>query len=62
MNSEAKKVMNERFGKDNVMALATVENGIPFVRYVNAYYEDGAFYTITYALSNKMKQIERKKE
>lgn len=59
MNSEAKKVMNERFGKDNVMALATVENGIPFVRYVNAYYEDGAFYTITYALSNKMKQIER---
>ncbi len=59
MNSEANKVMNERFGKDNVMALATVENGIPSVRYVNAYYEDGAFYTITYALSNKMKQIKR---
>lgn len=59
MNSEAKKVMDERFGKDNVMALATAENGIPSVRYVNAYYEDGAFYTITYALSNKMKQIER---
>ena len=29
----------------------------PYVRYVNAYYEDGAFYIITYALSNKMKHI-----
>ena len=30
---------------------------IPAVRYVNAYYANGAFYVITYALSNKMKQI-----
>ena len=29
----------------------------PHVRAVNSYYEDGCFYTITYALSNKMKQI-----
>ena len=27
------------------------------MRYVNAYYENGLFYVITYALSNKMKQI-----
>jgi len=27
------------------------------VRYVNAYYEDGAFYLITHARSNKMRQI-----
>ena len=60
ISPEADRIINQRFGKDNVMALATVENGIPSVRYVNAYYEDGAFYTITYALSNKMKQIERK--
>ncbi len=56
---EAERIMNQRFGKDNVLAMATVENGIPSVRYMNAYYEDGAFYTITYALSNKMKQIKR---
>ena len=45
--------------KDNIIALATVENGMPCVRNVDAYYEDGAFYVITYALSNKMKQIEK---
>lgn len=49
--------MKERFGKDTVIALATVENEVPFVRYVNAYYEDGAFYIITYALSNKMNHM-----
>lgn len=32
---------------------------MPSVRYVNAYYEDGAFYVITYALSNKMQQLEK---
>lgn len=55
---EAEKVMIERFGKDLVIALATVENEVPYVRYVNAYYENGAFYIITHALSNKMKHIE----
>ena len=53
------KIMTERFGKDTVIALATVGDGEPYVRYVNAYYEDGAFYIITYALSNKMRQIEK---
>jgi len=56
-NMDAEAVMRERFGCDNVLALATVENGQPWVRSVNGYYEDGAFYVITYALSNKMKQI-----
>ena len=54
----AEKIMIERFGKDTVIALATVEGGVPYVRSVNAYYENGAFYIITYALSNKMRQIE----
>lgn len=58
ISPEAEKIMIERFGKDTVMALATVENEVPYVRYVNAYYENGAFYIITYALSNKMKHIE----
>lgn len=57
MSRQAEQIMQERFGKDNVMALATEENGVPYVRYVNAFYENGCFYVITYALSNKMKQI-----
>ena len=56
---ESKKIMDERFGKDNIIALATVDAGVPYVRNVNAFYEDGAFYVITYALSNKMNQIEQ---
>ncbi|MDE5866347.1 MAG: pyridoxamine 5'-phosphate oxidase family protein [Lachnospiraceae bacterium] len=55
---ETKEIMNERFGKDNIIAIATVKDGMPHVRNVNGFYEDGAFYVITYALSNKMKQIE----
>ena len=58
LNREAEKIMVERFGKDTIIALATVENEVPYVRYVNAYYENGAFYIITHALSNKMKHIE----
>jgi len=56
---EAEKIMAERFGKDTVIALSTVENEVPYVRYVNAYYENSAFYIITYALSNKMKHMEQ---
>ncbi len=55
---EAEKIMIERFGKDTVIALSTVENDVPHVRYVNAYYENGAFYIITHALSSKIKHIE----
>lgn len=59
LNAEAAAIMNERFSKDNVIALATVTDDMPAVRYVNAYYENGAFYVITHGLSNKMKQIEK---
>ncbi|MBQ7866093.1 MAG: pyridoxamine 5'-phosphate oxidase family protein [Clostridia bacterium] len=54
---EAEDIMQERFGHDNVLALATVEGDAPAVRSVNAYYEDGSFYVITWGLSGKMKQI-----
>lgn len=56
---KVEKIMRERFGKDTVIALSTVENEVPYVRYVNAYYENGAFYIITYSLSNKIKQLEK---
>ena len=52
-------LMDQRFGCDNLIALATVDGDSPAVRTVNAYYEDGCFYTVTYALSGKMQQIER---
>ncbi len=58
MSQEAEKVMIERFGKDTIISLATVENEVPYVRYVNAFYENGAFYIITHALSNKMKHMQ----
>ena len=45
---KARQIMDERFGRDTLIALATVDGNIPNVRTVNA---------ITYALSNKMKQI-----
>lgn len=54
---EAEQIMMERFGKDTLIALATTENETPHVRYVNAYYENGSFYIITHARSNKMKHI-----
>lgn len=56
--TKALDVMNERFGHDTLISLATIDGNFPSVRIVNGYYEDGVFYTITYALSNKIKQIE----
>lgn len=55
MNAE--EIMARRFGRDSVIALATESGGVPHVRYVNGFYQDGAFYVITYALSGKMRQI-----
>lgn len=57
MNQEGLKVVQERFGKDNEIVLGTTNGDYPAIRYVNGYYEEGAFYIITYALSNKMQQI-----
>lgn len=57
LNLESKKIMEERFGRDSIIALATLDGDMPWVRSVNGFYEEGAFYVITYALSNKMKQI-----
>jgi hypothetical protein len=59
-------ILTENFGnnKDNILALATIslEAGTddkprPNVRDVDAYYEDGVFYAVTYAKSNKILEI-----
>lgn len=56
---DVKAIMREHFGKDSVIALATVYDGVPYVRNVNAYYSDDCFYVITHGLSAKMLHIEK---
>ena len=58
MNKEFNEILKERFEKDSLISIATVdETGMPWVRTVDAIYIDGAFYTITNATTNKMKHI-----
>ena len=67
---EALKVLDEKLGnKDGLISLSTIalEPGTdgksrPAARIVDAYYEDGAFYTVTYATSDKMRQIAQNPE
>ena len=59
MDREAETIMAERFGKDAVIALATAADGVPHVRYVDAYYQAGAFYIVTDSRSQKMAQIQK---
>ncbi|MDR2686418.1 MAG: pyridoxamine 5'-phosphate oxidase family protein [Oscillospiraceae bacterium] len=56
---EAEKILIERFGRDTLVSLATLDGKRPAVRIVNGYYEDGAFYTATNARSGKMRQVKR---
>ena len=58
VSNEVEKILKERFDKDSILALATVSENMPHVRNVDAFYEAGAFYVLTYGLSGKMKQIE----
>lgn len=53
----AMQILQDRFGCDTLLSLATLDGTRPSVRIVNSYYNDGAFYIVTYACSNKMKQI-----
>ncbi len=57
LDQKTHRILMERFGGDSLIALATVENGTPSVRTVNAMYRDGAFYVVTYARSGKICQI-----
>ena len=67
MYEEGLKLIEEKFGnsKDNAISLATIaqernSNGKPrpVVRSVNAYYEDGTFYVVTYGKSNKIQRFQ----
>ncbi len=68
---EGMKLLEETFGngKDNLISLGTIArepgtNGVPrpVVRTIDAYYEDGVFYAVTNAKSNKMLQIAENSE
>ena len=52
---KALAIMDERFGRDRMISLATSVDDLPSVRDVNGYYRDGSFYIITHALSGKMR-------
>lgn len=65
------KLIEERCGngKDNIISLATIAmepnaegKSRPYIRDVDAYYEDGVFYTVTWGKSTKMQQIEKNSE
>lgn len=65
------KIIEETCGndKDNMISLATIAmepnadgKPRPYSRDVDAYYEDGVFYIVTYAKSTKMLQIEQNPE
>lgn len=68
---EGLKIIEERCGngKDNLIALSTIAlepnadgKPRPYVRDVDAMYEDGVFYITTWAKSTKMQQIAKNPE
>jgi hypothetical protein len=65
------EILEKKFGnyKDNVLGLATIDlepnadgKPRPVVRDVDAFYENGAFYVVTYGKSTKMRQIAQNNE
>ena len=56
---KSKKVMSNLFSRDYQFALATANENAPSVRVVDTYYEDSNFYVVTYAKSQKVKEIEQ---
>lgn len=51
-------VMTELFGKDFTFSFATAMDNIPSIRVIDTFYDNGAFWIVTYAKSNKVKEIE----
>lgn len=55
---ESLKILSELYGKDSYFVLATAKDNIPSQRVVDIYYEDGAFWIVTYASSKKVKELD----
>jgi len=50
-------ILESTFGKDCTFVLATSCDNVPTQRVVDTFYCDGAFWIVTYATSQKVKQI-----
>lgn len=59
LTQRTEAILLKRFSKDSLISLATSVENVPYVRTVDALYDDGAFYVLTHALSGKMKQVEK---
>lgn len=59
LSQRTEAILLKRFSKGSLISLATSVENVPYVRTVDAFYDDGAFYVLTHALSGKMKQIEK---
>lgn len=57
ITAKVQEIMDQRFGCDRLISIATSVDNKPYIRAVNAYYEDGSFYFVTHAKSSKMAQI-----
>ena len=55
---EGLEVLETLFARDYQFALATSNNNIPAVRFIDTFYDNGAFYIVTSQKSNKVKEIE----
>ncbi|PHV72077.1 pyridoxamine 5-phosphate oxidase [Sporanaerobium hydrogeniformans] len=51
------EVLTELFSKDCTFSLATVKGDMPAVRVVDAYYHKSMFWIVTYATTNKVKEV-----
>ncbi len=51
-------VLETLFARDYQFAMATSNNNIPAVRFVDTFYNNGAFYIVTYGKSHKVTDIE----
>ena len=52
------QVLQSLFAKDCQFALATAVQEAPSVRLVDTYWQDGAFYVVSYAESRKVRELE----
>ncbi len=54
---DAIHMMQKQFSRDYQFALATSDNNIPSLRYIDTYFDGECFYAVTYSTSQKMKDI-----
>ena len=59
LSQRTEALLLEHFSKDSLISLATSIENVPYVRTVDAFYNNDAFYVLTHALSGKMKQVEK---